>query len=52
MIIKKFNINILQKNILYDIKKSYKKKVVQTMKKYFLNIFLKIGFFYILNYYF
>lgn len=44
MIIKSINVNILQKNIIYSIKRLNYRKIVWSIEKYFLNISLKIRF--------
>lgn len=44
MIIKSVNINILQKNIIYSIKRLNYRQIVWDIEKYFLNISLKIRF--------
>ena len=44
IITKKFNINILHKNIVYIVKKSYYKKIISSIKKYSLNILQKVSF--------
>ena len=46
VIIEKVDISVLQKHMVYDIKKLHNKRVVWSMKKCFLNIFLKVSFFY------
>lgn len=45
MIIEKDDISILQNNIIYNVKKLHNKRIIQTMKKWLLNIPLKVSFF-------
>ena len=46
VIIKKVDIDILKKYIVYSVKKLRKKKVVWNVKKCLLNVSLKVSFFY------
>lgn len=45
MIIKKVDVSILQKNIVYVVKKLHNKRIFWNAKKCLLNVLLKVSFF-------